>query len=1260
MIESKKIKNPFPGLRPFETDEYRLFFGREGQSDALIARLQHSHFLAVVGTSGSGKSSLVRAGLLPALRGGLMAGAGSGWRIAIMRPGSDPIGNLASALADKDVLLEAGGGLPPAEAKAVIEAKLRRGALGLVDVARQARLADHQKLLLVVDQFEELFRFRAARASSSSGDDASAFVKLLLEASQQREFSIYVVPTMRSDFLGDCAQFQGLPEAINDGQYLIPRMTRDERRFAITGPIGVARSRVAEPLVSRLLNDVGDNPDQLPILQHALMRTWDYWSVHRRDGEPLGLEHYEAIGTMAEALSLHADEAFDILDERSQRVAELIFKALTERGADNREIRRPTRISELCEIADASVEEVSAVVEVFRYEGCSFLMPPAGIPLTPDTVIDISHESLIRNWDRLQKWVDEEAQSSRIYRRLAEAAVLHREGSEGMMQNPGLQIALYWREQSRPNAAWGRRYHPEFAEAMAFLEASKTAHEAEIVEKERQREEQLARERRELEMARDFAEKQARSAHRMRWLTAGMAVMFVLAIALTGFAFKAAASLRHEKAQTQLLNDDLAKKKREAENALAAESKALEAQERETRHANEQERSAAENFKKAETARIQAEEATKKAGLARQKAEEAAASERAKATQLQKSMDRNDSVRSGLEGFQRGNFEKANAAFEELIGQLPDLQPGSSQPANAQGLTSEQTQELTDLRGWAYSNIGSTQLKLDNSTKAVEAFEKARAILEKSPNKDTSPILLDTYGGLADAYHGVGLRAKDEAARRDENYQKAKHFYEAALDLQREHIRSKRLSDQVLAPRYASLARLYVDMGNFDKADENFLLAIEHRLLGRKSSELNSNERSGLVAAFRELAEFYQGREGCYDEAIGVLSDMIAVQEDVPVSELIDHGKEIASSYSDLGQIHAAVSDAARQKAAMHDAASMEAQDAASREAEEAASKKAKEDAALQTRQAEDALRAANLLQRTAFKLRDMRKSQEEDRLGRSTLDREGRLDLLISHVVKLTADLDELGDAYIRLDKYAVAEKIYLEALEHREKNQELWQRRSLKNELWKSYDRLATFYRESKKDAADAEKYKNLLKTAVKDNPDALFQLGALHSDDPYDPKIPSEAEQYYKDALAVYKGQSDWMKEDIILFRLSKLYEKQKREDQRAQARRDRVNTMANYFKQLEMKADPPPEKPDLLVSEYLYAINALAFKNMNNDDALGAYQRALDAFDYIMGNVDDKKLLVFYAATLEDYSKRLGMQAEAEKVKEKAKVVREKAR
>src|SRR5215208_1129417 len=523
MMQSRPLKNPFPGLRPFETDEYRLFFGREGQSDELISRLSRSRFLAVVGTSGSGKSSLIRAGLMPALRGGMMKGAGSGWRIAVMRPGGDPIGNLATELAKKDVLSEAGMGLSKEEAEAVIEATLRSGSLGILNVARQARLGENEKLLVVVDQFEELFRFRAAHEGNNV-DEASAFVKLLLEAAQQRELSIYIVLTMRSDFLGDCSQFQGLPEAINDGQYLIPRMTRDERRVAIVGPVRVARARMTEPLVNRLLNDVGDNPDQLPILQHALMRTWDEWRARRPEhadahtaGEKIDVCCYEAIGGMNDALSRHADEAYtELTDNRSRHIAELLFKALTERGPDNREIRRPTRLKEICEIAGATQEEVARVVEVFRREGRTFLMPPEGVALEPDTIIDISHESLIRNWGRLKEWVKEEADSARIYRRLAEAAAAHRAGESGLLDDVTLGWVNRWRERHHPNRAWGVRYHPDYDAALAYFEESRAERGREREEREAQRRELLEHERREREHAERCAAEQRRAARRLR------------------------------------------------------------------------------------------------------------------------------------------------------------------------------------------------------------------------------------------------------------------------------------------------------------------------------------------------------------------------------------------------------------------------------------------------------------------------------------------------------------------------------------------------------------------------------------------------------------------------------------------------------------------------------------------------------------------------------------------------------------------------
>jgi hypothetical protein len=163
MVSTQTLqKNPFPGLRPFEAHENDVFFGREGQTDELLRRLCRHRFLAVVGTSGSGKSSLVRAGLLPALFSGFMTKAGSSWRVAVMRPGNDPIANLAQALNHPDVFgLDTEINTEDALIKTIItETVLRRGALGLVEVVQQARRPSYENLLIVVDQFEELFRFK--------------------------------------------------------------------------------------------------------------------------------------------------------------------------------------------------------------------------------------------------------------------------------------------------------------------------------------------------------------------------------------------------------------------------------------------------------------------------------------------------------------------------------------------------------------------------------------------------------------------------------------------------------------------------------------------------------------------------------------------------------------------------------------------------------------------------------------------------------------------------------------------------------------------------------------------------------------------------------------------------------------------------------------------------------------------------------------------------------------------------------------------
>jgi tetratricopeptide (TPR) repeat protein len=482
--------NPFPGLRPFEPTEDNIFFGREKEIDDLLRRLRFGRFLAIIGTSGCGKSSLVRSGMIPSLGGGAMSEATSDWKFAIMRPGEDPIKHLAAALNGEHALR------PKSELGAtnrvVIEATLRRGTRGLVEVVRQARLPRGENVLLVVDQFEELFRFRRNAQLGNARDESVAFVKLLLEASAQRDVPIYVVLTMRSDFIGDCMEFAGLPEAVNDGLYLVPRMTRDELRLAITGPVAVGGGKISQRLVLRLLNDFGDDINQLPVLQHALMRTWDHWQKQSPKTEAMDLGNYEAIGTIKDALNQHAEEAYaEAGTPERKRIVEKVFKALTDTFSDPRGIRRPTAVRELTAIAETTQPEVCGVVEIFRLPGRSFVTPPADVPLEERSIVDLSHESLMRCWQRLVTWAEEERRSAEVYSRLSDAAQWNAEGSAGLWRNPELEIGLRWSQRNNPTQAWAQRYNPAFAQAMYFLDRSEGEFQREQEEKRRERRRKL-------------------------------------------------------------------------------------------------------------------------------------------------------------------------------------------------------------------------------------------------------------------------------------------------------------------------------------------------------------------------------------------------------------------------------------------------------------------------------------------------------------------------------------------------------------------------------------------------------------------------------------------------------------------------------------------------------------------------------------------------------------------------------------------------
>jgi conflict system STAND superfamily ATPase len=475
------VASPFPGLRAFDVEDSLLFFGRETHTEALLRRLSEHRFVAVVGSSGCGKSSLVRAGLLPGLLRGYLVNATSRWRLVTLRPGTAPIDALAAVLAKDGVLGKPG--LP------ALRATLGATSGGLVEVVRQAGLAAGESLLVTVDQFEEIFRY--ARPGRDEGESqASLFVGLLLRAVES-DAPIYVTLTMRSDYQGDCAQFAGLSEALNRSQYLVPRLTRDQRREAIVRPLELVDAVATPRLVNRLLNDAGDDPDQLPVLQHALLRTYRHWQHEGGRGD-LDVADYDAIGGIAHALGRHGDAILEA-SHADRRAVEKVFRSLTttERG---REVRRPQSLGVLRDVVgagdEAALEGVDAIVSTFAARESSFLMLSAP-QLEADTVVDITHESLIRKWPLLAGWVGEEARSAEWYGDLKRDVVRRRDGDAGLWRDPQLSEVLERKALEGWNEAWAGQYarpgDAPFEEVERFLGASVEARDEERRREEEQR-----------------------------------------------------------------------------------------------------------------------------------------------------------------------------------------------------------------------------------------------------------------------------------------------------------------------------------------------------------------------------------------------------------------------------------------------------------------------------------------------------------------------------------------------------------------------------------------------------------------------------------------------------------------------------------------------------------------------------------------------------------------------------------------------------
>lgn len=516
---------PYTGLRSFTEEESLYFKGRDLQVDQITALLEQNKFLMVTGASGEGKSSLIYGGLIPNARAGFFKAQYTNWLVADFRPERSPVTNMAKALA------EAFDSQP-----STIETELRRGFSSLVDLYtnssyysdehdqrwlqltesdRKEKKRKSANLLILIDQFEEFFTNPENFSNEALSQDSQIVVNLALETARialKRGIPIYVVCTMRSDFIGQCAAFRGLPEHIGFSQFFVPRLKRKDLKQVIEEPAMLSGNRITQRLIERLVFDLADGIDQLPILQHALSQIW-LAADHGR--EEMDLIHYAMVGGMPaselpdedhqkfvqwfkalpeykrgyyhstglnKVIEIHANSLYEgaweyhneshpekpVTKQEAKQIVALAFACLTK--IDNsRAVRNRMTVREITAIINSpgiTADVVGSVLSIYREEGNAFIRPfktedAATHSLVADAVLDITHESLIRNWNKLEIWAKTEYEYYTTF--LDFRAQLNRWKQSG--RNSGYLLPIgpltyfeNWYSECKPNAGWINRY----------------------------------------------------------------------------------------------------------------------------------------------------------------------------------------------------------------------------------------------------------------------------------------------------------------------------------------------------------------------------------------------------------------------------------------------------------------------------------------------------------------------------------------------------------------------------------------------------------------------------------------------------------------------------------------------------------------------------------------------------------------------------------------------------------------------------------
>jgi hypothetical protein len=452
-------RNPFPGSRPFLSAEDQLFFGRDKAITELLDILLKRRFVAVVGASASGKTSLIQSGVIPAL----LADMKREWVPVFIRPGRRPMESLIR-------------GFQRVFSKNISESDVHsflKSSQSIGDFLLDKGLGNFH-YFLVVDQFEELFTWPVAVKKKKSGKnpDAVHFVSHLMRLVDAAEPKIFLMLSIRADFLDHCSSYRELTEHLNRSRYLLPKMSRDDLKEAILEPFRVAGASVESGLEEYLLSDMEDVEPYLPILQHALKQTWNHWKSRGNTNLSVSLEDYKSTGAVRNGLGRDLENLYQSLEFYQKEICERTFKTIAFKTDRQEAYSRRTSLGNIARIAQCKVERVIELVEFFDKAGYPFLGYQQSTPLSSESRIEPSHESLIYIWDRLRQWVDEEDESIRMYLKLSIASALYQQGKGVLLEAAELQKAIDWKKLHKPTPSWGIQFNPAFERAMVFLNTS--------------------------------------------------------------------------------------------------------------------------------------------------------------------------------------------------------------------------------------------------------------------------------------------------------------------------------------------------------------------------------------------------------------------------------------------------------------------------------------------------------------------------------------------------------------------------------------------------------------------------------------------------------------------------------------------------------------------------------------------------------------------------------------------------------------------